>query len=98
MDIDGTFVRSVQDVESVYSLLWTPDGERLVYEGDEIYIVDSDGSNIKKIVNGQDPTLSPDGSHIAYELENMIYTCDIDGKNIRELTRGCKPSWSPYLD
>ena len=67
-------------------------------EGD-IYVIDDDGSNLRKITNTSDreltPKWSPDGKHIAFERERPshngnqvinIFIMDADGGNQRRLT------------
>jgi Tol biopolymer transport system component len=87
---------------------WSPDGTRIVFTGfDGIQIMNSDGSNIQRVVNTSyadaDPVWSPDGQKIAFAA-NMdgdfeIYVVDIDGNNLRQLTHNNiddrYPAWQP---
>jgi TolB protein len=74
----------------------------------EIFVMDADGTNETRLTNrpGFDggPTLSPDGSKIAFygktaEGNYEIFLMDVDGKNISNLTEDAmedySPSWSP---
>jgi TolB protein len=74
----------------------------------EIFVMDTDGTNETRLTNrpGFDgrPTLSPDGSKIAFygktaEGNYEIFLMDADGKNIINLTEDAledySPSWSP---
>lgn len=56
---------------------WSPDGKRLVFQStrdgaacDQIYVMDADGKNVRRISNGQGATTCgyflPDGEHILY--------------------------------
>jgi TolB protein len=56
---------------------WSPDGNRLVFQStrdgascDQIYVMNADGSNVKRISNGQGATTCgyflPDGKHVLY--------------------------------
>ena len=74
---------------------------------DEIYVMDADGGNQKRLtrnkVHDWGPTWSPDGRKIAFvttrtPLKIQIYVMDSDGSNQEILTDGWHdnwPSWSP---
>ena len=73
----------------------------------EIYIMDADGSNQKRLTNtpGYDggPFFSPDGQRIIwrrFDDEGMIadvYTMKIDGSDLQKLTSFESMSWAPYF-
>ena len=95
--------------------VWSPDGRQVVfYEAGDIYIMDADGSNIKRLTEGPDseicPTWSPDGKQIAFSLANWkevngnwevrgaICVMNADGTNMSNLT-GIKMNFSShYID
>ncbi len=56
----------------------------------DIYLIDSDGKNLRVLKNSDaaesNPKFSPDGKKIAYEFKNDIWICDLDGKNEAQLT------------
>lgn len=66
-----------------------------------IYKIDLDGKNLKKIVNGAYPKISPNGSTLAYITGGQIWTLNLDSVNIspKKLfhSRGLQGSirWSP---
>ena len=72
----------------------------------EIYIMDADGSNVRRLTNqpGYDggPFFSPDGTRICWRRfsENgataEIMTMNIDGTDQRQLTTLQAMSWAPY--
>ncbi len=73
----------------------------------EIYAMDADGSNVKRLTNNvadeDNPKWSPDGRKILCDSErdgNMeIYVMDVDGGNQRRLTNNTAydsaTTWSP---
>ena len=102
---------------------WSPDGERIAFSSrrdghfenkfgitDEIYVMDADGGNQRRLSNNRGwdwfPSWSPDGERIAFSsdregnFENFdIYVMDADGGNQQKLTENhhedSSPSWSP---
>ncbi|MDI9872899.1 S9 family peptidase [Flectobacillus rivi] len=66
-----------------------------------IYKIDLDGKNLKKIVNGAYPKISPNGGTLAYISGGQIWTLNLDSANIspKKLfhSRGSQGSirWSP---
>lgn len=90
----------------------SPDGTRITFQSNvegnwEIFIMDIDGKNVKRLTfNPADdcyPAWSPDGSKIAFtsnrDGNQEIYVMDVDGKNKRNLTNTPSddqhPTWSP---
>ena len=93
-----------------YSPTWSPDGRHIAFvssrdDNFDIYVMESDGSNQRRLTNhsGPDdsPTWSPDGRYIAFRSRrdgnSGIYVMESDGTNLRQLTNswGSSPSWSP---
>ncbi len=94
---------------------FSPDGKQIVFaslrDGNaEIYLMNSDGSDIRRLTNNPawdcHPVFSPDGTTIAFsadrESENSdVYLMNVDGSGIRQLTdwktnEGVEPGgWSP---
>ena len=73
----------------------------------EIYVMDSDGRNQKRLTKNQAydgyPAWSPDGQQIVFvskrdDVRYQIYVMDADGSNPKKLTdtlENSEPSWSP---
>ena len=102
---------------------WSPDGAHIVFSARreehfkhnldttyEIYVMDADGGNQRRLTNNRKndrhPSWSPDGNRIAFsadrkgDLQNFeIYVMDADGENEQKLTENRvhdrHPSWSP---
>jgi dipeptidyl aminopeptidase/acylaminoacyl peptidase len=85
---------------------WAPDGERIAFHsnyGGEmgIWIMNADGSALRRIARGREPTWSPDGSRLAFESgEGRLASVRIDGSDLVLLTRDTAEfvhsvSWSP---
>ena len=91
---------------------WFPDGRQIAFtsnrQGQGIFVMDSDGSNLRRLTPLQtfdyNPAWSPDGKQIAFQSshneKNMdIYVMNADGSSRRRLTRHPArdryPSWSP---
>lgn len=91
---------------------WSPDGSQLVFSRFpienvaysptiviDLYVINADGTGLRKIGRGFNPSWSPVENRIAYTLGHHIYTMDSDGQNSVQLTTGEgtheMPSWSP---
>ncbi len=55
----------------------------------DIYLVDSDGSNLRSLKNSDknesDPKFSPDGKRIAFTRDGQIWSCNYDGSDEQQL-------------
>ena len=99
---------------------WSPDGKHIVFETDrdndrghniEIYMMDADGANQRRLTNNltedRYPAWSPDGERIAFsarreghvvhnlDITYEIYVMDTDGGNQQRLTDNRNNDWSP---
>ena len=106
----GRFITSgslTQD--GAMGLSWTPDNKIIFSSkepigGDQLYIINADGKDRKKITTGKDnkywPVISRDGRYIAYntqENENFkIWRMDNDGGNLKVLPGTKKVRWPRF--
>ncbi len=90
---------------------WSPDGNQIVFDSNrdglqEIYIMNVDGSNVRRLTHTQTvkylPSISPDGKRIVFmsysDKEEAIYVMNIDGSGLQNVTndksRNGDPAWS----
>jgi serine/threonine protein kinase len=87
----------------------TPDGQILVSDEGDLYIANSDGGNVRKLISGMDgwvgnPAVSPDGKQVAFSFYShaggvAIYLAKSDGSAIHEIATHpdgfCCPAWTP---
>ncbi len=93
-----------------YSPDWSSDGRQLAFRSnrdgnDEIYVMDADGRNVRRLTNHPasdwNPSWSPDGQRIVFQSkrdENYeIYVMNVDGGNLVNLTSNpaldAAPDW-----
>ena len=90
---------------------YSPDGSKIAFESDrggtqQIYVMNSDGSNQQRVTFGDGrystPVWSPDGKYIAFTRQAAggfgIGVMNVDGSGERILTEGFHnegPTWSP---
>ena len=82
---------------------WSPDGTEIAYRSErkgepEIWIMNADGTDRRRLTDGLSPAWSPDGSLIAYSWIEGLTVIRPDGTGRRVLpdTEGGEyPSWSP---
>lgn len=89
---------------------WSPDGSKIVFSSgggirQDIFVMESDGSNIVRLTEGSggnsSPTWSPDGRFISFDsTRGGLFIMRDDGTNetMIEKTGGCKNAdWGPWL-
>jgi TolB protein len=112
MDSDGSNQERLTDGWHDNWPSWSPDGQKIAYwslviadKTPGIYVMDSDGSNRRKLKDNPVTTLSwsPDSQRIAFVSKlkegTEIYAMNADGTNVARLTHDLAfkglPSWSP---
>jgi Tol biopolymer transport system component len=80
----------------------SPDGTKIVYNdaNDQIWLIDIDGSNQKKLTSNEhgyfNPIWSPDGSKVVMStLSGELKVIEIETSEMFYLDKGNNPSWSP---
>jgi TolB protein len=108
----GRLLENLDANRAVYRGVYDPSGARLavvisIDGAPEIFTVDADGQNLKRLTNHKaidlSPTWSPDGSRIAFVSDRtgspQIYVMNSDGSGQRRLTfdgsYNTSPAWSP---
>lgn len=97
MDADSSNVtRLTEHPERDQRGVFSPDGATIAFvsqrDGDvAIWLMAADGSNPRKLVQGREPSFSPDGRRIAFtssafDDNDEIYLIDLDGSNRTRLT------------
>ncbi len=111
MNSDGSNVQRLTEFETGGYTSWSPDGERIAFEGNfdgiwEIYVMETDGSNVQRITHTSvrdagsfAPEWSPDGQKIVFDSTRdgnfEIYVIDADGSNVQRLTHNDKADARP---
>jgi hypothetical protein len=69
--------------------------------GGDIYVINADGTNLRRVTHGIDPQLSPDGSQIAFtrwDPQYELFTVNVDGTGERAWFSNRRqmksPTWS----
>ena len=109
MDADGgNLLRLTEHEERDQRAVWSPDGQEIAFEsqrdGDKsIWLMDADGSNKRRVVEGREPSWSPDGKIIAFtssafDGNDEIYLIEVDGSDRVRLTNNRKYDWFASWD
>lgn len=108
----GRLLEGLDPKTAVYRGVYDPSGQRMAVVvsmdgAPEIYVVDADGRNPRRLTKHKaidvSPTWSPDGKRIAFVSDRTgspnLYVMNDDGSDLRRLTFGggyyTSPAWSP---
>jgi Tol biopolymer transport system component len=74
--------------------VWSPRGGELAFGGVQrtaprlgIYVVRADGTQMRRLTRGGDPSWSPDGQRFAFIRDGRLFTIGSNGKGRRRLSR-----------
>ncbi|MCC7445930.1 MAG: PD40 domain-containing protein [Anaerolineae bacterium] len=115
MKVDGSNIHRLVDHRAYPGTgypAWSPDGQHIAFEahvgeGYDIFAVNPDGSDVRRITDGKTSyshaAWSPDGTRLAVMAlrggEYNIYTMNANGQDPRAVTNTtnwhCCPTWSP---
>lgn len=110
MNADGTnVVQLTTQVDHYSDPAWSPDGTKIAFVSDlgreaQIYLINPDGSDQTKLIQGSFPSWSPDSQQIAFACSTStvgatnICVINRDGTHLRTLTQtgfNTEPVWSP---
>lgn len=105
MRSDGSEARRLTDHPADdYNPAFSPDGSQIVFEserdgveGDEIYVMESDGGGVRKIADGVFPTWAPAGDEVLYEADHALWTVGAGGDSPprRLAERAVYAAWAP---
>lgn len=110
---DGRFLHHLDGNESGdgdYSPAWSPDGRKIAFESDngdnyDLYLMDADGTLIKRLTRTDDdedsPAWSPDGTKIVYtrwvDGFSKLWLMNADGSNQHPLTGSATDEFNPHF-
>jgi len=111
MNIDGSNRQFLSIIPFQTISRLSPDGSRIVFSNFtrnfDIFLINSDGSNLKNLTNSQDaefqPSFSPDGKQIIYisldtvTFKHRLHIMDSDGGNNKILVQDVGSLRDPIL-
>ena len=107
VDADGKNLRPLGGPQDLFPA-WSPDGKQLLFtrldDPEGLCVMDKDGRNVRKLVEGSAGSWSPDGQHLAYIVTNDgatgLFVARADGSDPRRISGGAAvilgpAHWSP---
>jgi hypothetical protein len=80
---------------------FSPDGKTIAFVSNQdgpsqfaIYLMNADGSNVRRLIEGFSPIFSPDGDWLAFSANGEVYIMDITGNRIQTVAPGNRPAWA----
>ncbi len=97
--LESGSAKRVPGTRGAVAVAWAPSGRELAFERDGVvHAVNSDGTGLRTIVKGSDPSWSQDGRRLAFVRNGRIVVARRNGSATREVTTGvadARPAWSP---
>lgn len=89
--------------QSDASPTWSPDGALICFSRarklggrrSHLYLMNADGTAVRRLTRGSSPDWSSDGSQIAFADGDGIFVISAGGEGRRRITAGADPVWSP---
>jgi Tol biopolymer transport system component len=109
VSVEGEELEQLSSSGGAEEVAWSPDDEHLVFadrplddedmldEVENIYVVATDGSSLRRVARGSQPAWSPDGKRIAFaDKDSQISIVDPSGGTPEVVAQdGRAPIWSP---
>jgi len=105
MKADGSGARKLVEVAGYTDQeapRWSPDGKQILFDaaqpntfGRDLFVVNADGTGLRKLGPGQRADWSPDGKQIAYDDGHDVFVQNLDGQGREQITTGRSPRFSP---
>jgi Tol biopolymer transport system component len=93
MNSDGSNVVALVNGKEGRNLVWSPDGKKLAFEYDSVYVINADGTDLRKVYDGSatNPSWSPNSNKIvftgsAFSSYGAIFSVNADGSTLTQLT------------
>jgi len=97
----GAPVRMTQFNVDTTAPAFSPDGTQLAFVSNqagasqfEIYLMNADGSALRRLIAGFSPIFSPDGNWLAFSQNGEVYIMDMSGNRIQTVAPGYRPAWA----
>lgn len=97
--IESAPARRVPGTRGAVAAAWAPSGRELAFERDGVvYAINADGTGVRSLLKGRDPSWSPDGRRLAFARDGRILVASRNGRSARAITSGPadqRPAWAP---
>jgi hypothetical protein len=97
--IESGPARRLAGTRGAVAAVWAPSGRELAFERDGVvYAINADGTGVRTLLSGSDPSWSPDGRRLAFVREGRIVVARRNGSSAGAITSGpadTSPAWAP---